>query len=471
MLEEYLLPIVAVSLLLGGPLLLRGAQHPIVFFFAAIFFTSILKTPELPVVREKFALTEICMLLTWLFWTQIPKASLRRPTDRVVTPLGIAFIVACTLSAVFGILQLKGHHGSLTRVYGAVLVEVLNYAYGVMIVLSTVRLIDRWERLTGAVFAWLAGMAVASVVGTMALAGIAPSFAYEEGTRRICSTLRNENQVPSMILPLITIPIMLAAHRRLNAIPRALMLALTATAFLAALGTGSRTAVLMLIIAAAALIVTLSQDSSSHRLLNLSQLRTLALSFIGALVTYFVIAWAAFDGNYSLVRTPSWQRPAALLIEAYDGKRDLDNTRPRQIRAAIGKFWESPLLGTGPKLGGRKVGEEIHNTYVSLLLETGIVGLLLHVSLIIQATLYCMRAVKRCPYHWYRMMGTGLLIGMPLLFLYNNTMLGLRQRNIWFLIGIMFAFTNLVMLHVPAPIGMRLPRWLRVWRPAIVDGE
>ena len=456
---------------LAAGLIAVNAKRPIVFLYAAIFCTAILKTPELPIVREKFAATELFMLLTWLFWSQLKRRRGMRPSDAIVQPLGIFFIFACMISGLIGLASFPRLGGRFTSLHAGVLVEVINYAYGVIIVFTVVAALDRWGRLTGAVFAWLLGMAVASFVGTLALANLAPEFAYEEGTRRISSTLRNENQVPSMILPLITVPIMIVAHRSLGVFARASMLALTSLAFLAALGTGSRTAILMLILAALLLGVSLFQDSQARQLFNTVQLRSLAVVFSLAIIAYFVIAWSAYDGRYSLVRTPSWQRPAALLIEAYQGRRNLDNTRPEQIGTAMIQFWKTPVFGTGPKLGSRVAGThgEVHNTYFSLLLETGMVGLLLHLTLLIRATSFCYRAVHRCPGHWYRMLGRGLLIGIALLVLYNCTILGLRQRNIWFMIGFLFAYGNLVRLGITPPTDLRLPVYLRPWRAFFTD--
>ncbi|WP_417748821.1 O-antigen ligase family protein [Rosistilla oblonga] len=471
MIDDNLILILLLLGIVGAAFVALNARRPIVFLYAAIFCTAILKTPQLPVVREKFTATEVFMLLTWLFASQLPRLHRHLPSDRVVKPLAIAFVLSCIVSGMIGLASVPATTIDMPRVYASVFVEIANYIYGVLIVLTVIRAIDRWERLTGAVFAWILGMTVASFVGVLATVHLAPGFAYEEGTRRICSTLRNENQVPSMILPLITLPIMASAHRHLGLLPRIAMLGLTAMAFLTALGTGSRTAVLMLIFAAVALGLVLTQDSKARLLFNLGQLRSFAFFFAIAVVSYFVVAWAAYDGNYSLMRTPSWQRPAALLIEAYNGKRDLDSTRPQQFKVAMEQFWKTPVFGTGPKLGARvaQTHGEVHNTYFSLLLETGIVGLLLHLALLFQAARFCWIAVQRCPFHWYRMMGKALLIGLVLLVLYNNTMLGLRQRNIWFLVGFMFAYGNLVMLKVPPPRTLKLPFWLKPWTPFFVD--
>ncbi len=413
MLKENLPLVLTAGVSVLAAIVAAGARRPILFFYGAIFSTAILKTPQLPIVREKFALTELFMILLWLFWSQIPRVRRSLPSDRVVVPLGVTFILCCLASAMIGLATLQLRHGNMTRIYAGVFVEVANYAYGVMIVLAAIQVIDRWERLTGAVFAWLLGMAVASFVGTLGLVHMSPGWAYEEGTRRISSTLRNENQVPSMILPLILIPIMAAARRQLEFLPRVAMVCLTGGAFLAGIATGSRTAALMLVGAAISLGMILIRDSGSRSLFNLAQLRSLALLFMAAVVAYFVVAWSAYDGHYSLVRTPAWQRPAAMLLEAYQGERELDENRPRQMRAAMDQFFDTPFFGTGPKLGARTTDThgEVHNTYFSLLLETGLVGLLLHLALLFQAGTHCLRATRLCPFQWYRMVGRATFRG------------------------------------------------------------
>jgi len=256
----------------------------------------------------------------------------------------------------------------------------------------------------------------------------------------------------------LVVVLMIAVRRGLPLRYRGFALAIFVSALLAAIGTGSRTAALMIGLSGAGVVWILHTAIQTKRSVYRFQLAYLALAFAGVVVSYFAIAWSQYDGNYSLMSTPSWQRPAVLLIEWFDGRRGLDDTRPKQIANAMEYFWQSPILGTGPKFGSSfaATGGEVHNTYFSLLLETGFVGLSSFLALVWLAAYLGFDAARKCRYPWYGILGRALIVGLFLICLYNATMLGLRQRNIWFMLGMLLAFSDLVAAGV-AP-ELILPR-------------
>ena len=95
--------------------------------------------------------------------------------------------------------------------------------------------------LVNAILAWMIGLAVASIVGVAAFGGLAPDWAVEE-TGRICSTLKRENQVPSMILPIILVVLLCSVRKGMTLPWRVVFLGLTMAALIATIGSGSRTA-------------------------------------------------------------------------------------------------------------------------------------------------------------------------------------------------------------------------------------
>lgn len=449
------------------PVLVAGIRNPIVFFYFAIASTAFLKTPELPIVREKLALPEFGFLLTWLFWANIPKHRIAHPSLGPMMQVGSVFALVCFISSCIGVMGTDSRGLPLSsKLVSYSFLETLNYIYALGIVWTAINLLDSWPRWLNAVLAWIVGMAVASLVGAAAVAGMAPAFAYED-TGRICSTLRNENQVPSMILPIILAVFLGSVRKGLPGWVRLIFFALAAAALVTAIGTGSRTALLMIILSGAGLYLIVGSSSDAGQSINLPMVSSLAILFTVAIIFYFSLAWSMYDGNYSLVRTPSWQRPAVLFIEWYQGKKEFDSTRPLQIAAAVEYFWNSPLIGAGPKLGAifASTHGEVHNTYFSLLLETGVLGLGCFLALKFNAATTALRLSKTCPYRWYAILARCLLVGLITLTLYNNTMLGLRQRNIWILLGMLFAFGDLAQSSSPEatqdPIdGAGLPRWL-----------
>ncbi len=442
---------VAIGCIVLLPVLAIGLRNPIVFFYFAIASTAFLKTPELPIVREKLALPEFGFVLTWLFWANIPKHRIAHPSLPPMTQIGGFFGLICLVSSAVGVMgsTRTGQPYSGTMVAYSFL-ESINYIYGVMIVWTTINLLDSWPRWLNAILAWMIGLAVASIVGVAAFGGLAPDWAVEE-TGRICSTLKRENQVPSMILPIILV-VLLCSVRKGMALPwRVVFLGLTMAALIATIGSGSRTALLMIMCAAMALYWISATSLGASDLIDLKLLSMLTLVFSAVVGLYFCVAWIMYDGNYSLFGTPSWQRPAVLIIEWAQGTRELDHSRPRQIMGALAYFWNSPIIGTGPKLGAMlaATGGEIHNTYFSLLLETGVLGVGSFLLLIFSAVSRSSQAVNVCRFRWYSILARCLLVGLVLLAIYNSTMLGLRQRNIWILIGLLYAFSDLAVSVAP----------------------
>ncbi|QDT03521.1 O-Antigen ligase [Rubripirellula lacrimiformis] len=461
--QDYLFEILIVASLLGGGLLLAGARQPMVFFYAALFGTAILKTPELPIVREKFTIVELCLLCLWACWPFLIKGRLSNRTTSHIYLWGTFFCMICLSSSLIAIVTAPPRYASPKMAAYSVL-EAVNYCYGVVILWTCLQVLDTWQRWIGAIVAWVGGMATASFVGAAAMAGLAPGWAREE-TGRICSTLRNENQVPSMILPLLLVVLMIAVRRGLPIPVRALAFAIFAAALVTAIGTGSRTAALMIGFSGVGVAWIVISTIRSGIVVYRFQLLNLSIAFAAATVAYFAVAWSMYDGKYSLMTTPSWQRPAVLLIEWSGGERKLDNTRPKQISEAIDQFWRSPVLGTGPKFGSSfaATGGEVHNTYFSLMLETGFLGLGAFMLLIGSTFVAGFNAARRCVYPWYGMLARCLLVGMVLICLYNATMLGLRQRNIWFLMGMILAFARLEASGLAPDLNLhrKIPRWLR----------
>ncbi|QDV65948.1 O-antigen ligase family protein [Crateriforma conspicua] len=458
MLEDYFLIVVCVAVLAGLAFVVAGFRQPMLFYYGGLFGTAVLKTPELPVVREKVTIVEVCMLLLWLCWPLLAKGRIRSVMVPQILRLGGAFCVVCLTSSLLATLTAPPALQS-PKMTAYSLLEAINYCYGVAILWTTVNVLDTWQRWIGAIAAWLAGMTLASGVGVAAVVGVAPGWAYEE-TGRINSTLKNENQVPSMILPTLLVAILAAVRIGGGGAARLAMLGVAGAAMLTAIGTGSRTAALMIVLAGVGVYWVVASATQVRQVVQSFILANLAVVLSGLVVFYFWFAWSRYDGEYSLVKTPSWQRPAVLLIEWYSGSRNLDDTRPRQIRNAMEYFWNSPVLGTGPKYGSyyAETGGEVHNTYFSLMLETGFLGLGCFLSLIALAFWEGYRRGRQCPYPWFAMLSQALLVGLLLLCLYNATILGLRQRNIWFLLGMIYAFCDLVAAGaVPSPV---MPHWL-----------
>lgn len=54
---------------------------------------------------------------------------------------------------------------------------------------------------------------------------------------------------------------------------------------------------------------------------------------------------------------------------------DMSNGRFELWRNALGQFWKNPILGIGVKNFYNSTGFDVHNTYIQILVETGIIGI------------------------------------------------------------------------------------------------
>lgn len=423
------------------PLFLWIAQHQVRGLYLAIFATSVLITPNLPVVRDKFAATEVLILLTWAALL-VGSGRWRRTRVRLVRPqqvsvlIGGAFIGWIVLS--FGINNAVFPEALLPS-----LVETLNYLYGFLIFRTVLVLVDDREKWYGCLYAWLAGAALASLVGVWALIGGAPGWAYEDVTHRIASTLKNENQVPSFLLPVLVAAIFLAVRRGQAWWRTALLAALAAGMLATAIGSGSRTALLMIAMNILCMYLLGLREAPAGAF-NRSILGMMALMLSGAAFFYVSLALALYDGHYSLLRTPAWQRPVVTLYEWVQGNRILDETREEQLETVSEKYQDYLVLGAGPKLFGAREGtEEIHNTYASLLVEIGLPGLLLFIVWLGHVLWVGWHFGRYCRDPFWRLMVLSLVIGTGTLLIYNATMFGLRQRNLWIIAGLLMAVPRL----------------------------
>jgi hypothetical protein len=439
--------IIAAVLLL--PLFQWIARHQVRGLYLAIFATSVLKTPYLPVVREKFAATELLMLLTWAALL-VGSNRWRRARVRLVRPQQISVSIC---GAFIGWIYLSFWINNLLSpgyFFGS-LVETANFLYGFLIFCTVLMLVDDREKWYGCLYAWLAGAALASFVGVWALIGGAPSWAYEDTTHRISSTLRNENQVPSFLLPVLVAAIFLAVRRRQDFLRTLLVTVLVVGMLATSIGTGSLTALGMIVLTFPC-VYLLGVREAPAGAFNRPLLGTIALMLTGIAFFYVSLALAMYDGHYSLVRTPPWQRPVVTLYEWTQGHRVLDATREGQLEAVSENYKDYLVLGAGPKMFGAREGvSEIHNTYASILVEAGLPGLLLFISWLGHVLLVGWSSGQRCRDPFWRLMVLSLVIGMGTLLIYNATMFGLRQRNVWIIAGLLMAVPRLQRVEVRRP--------------------
>jgi O-antigen ligase len=146
------------------------------------------------------------------------------------------------------------------------------------------------------------------------------------------------------------------------------------------------------------------------------------------------------DLDYRAGATPVYERPLRMFVEWTRESGPLDETRHAQLKLVWRTFALRPVLGVGPHNFPQVFhSHEVHNTYLGVLAEEGLLGLtalLLWLGSVFAAS---RRGMSVLPGSADRLIALGLLIGFAALLVYGIGIFGLRQRHMWILCGLLAA--------------------------------
>ena len=427
------------ALLVGNPV--RG-------LYLYLFAASILLTRELPVVREKLTACEPIFACTLVALVLFGGRIRRGPVPVLPAQRAVLTAAGCWLASVFISLAANFALGRIADINRSVL-EAATYAYGFAVSVAFVLYIDTWEKWRTCLLAWTLGGAVVTAVGLMAMFVYTPEWTRDDFTGRISSTQRESGQIASYLGPLL--PVAAFVLRRpgpspvwRNPLVKAAGFALLGGAFVVMLGTGSRIAFLITAAAFAALMVLLFVVAPRQRV-RVGATRLLA---VGGLLAagYFVYGVATDTGEkYAAGQTKPWERPIRIFAEMLRGEREATDTRVEHVER-LGRTWsDRPAFGAGPgNYGVLTHGHEIHNSYLNVLGEQGLLGVLAFGAWMLTAANLGWTAYRTAPPGEVRVIVWGFLAGCVLLLLYQATTLGLRQRPWWFINGLLICLPRVL---------------------------
>lgn len=418
-------------------------REPIYGVYAYLVGSAVLLTANLPVVREKLAACDFIMLMVLASYFVNPsKWQVKGLLPIQATALRFAgiYVAICGLSIAANV----AHIEKLTRP----LVEYAVYVYGFVACIAIVVLVDTQAKWRNCLIAWCFGTGIVGIFATLAATGLYdPGWGRDEFTMRISSTLRESGQISSYCGPIL--PFLVFASS-INTVPpsiRRILYVLIVPVIIAILGSGSRIAFLILIASLGGVFLMRPLFPTRSQLGNLAFWIIAVAAFAGLSRTVYHVATDTSQ-VYAAGQTSPFERPIRIFAEWWRGDRGLDTTRQQQAERFYSRFFNHPLFGIG--LGNYSPhyrSHEIHNSFLSALAETGVVGftaLLLWLASIWRCATVGLRYTRDLD---YRLLIACVMFGFLLLLMYQVTTLGLRQRPWWFIPALMICIPRILVAN------------------------
>jgi len=258
---------------------------------------------------------------------------------------------------------------------------------------------------------------------------------------RVAGLFHGINQLQSFVVAVIPFFCAGMFSRAASRSARVLYGALVLVGFAGVVGSGSRAGVVI-----AALSVWLMLLFASPRL---------ALVWTCAAVLFAGSAWQVLGKHldelpYGIRRSFSYVQEDNLELD------ELSRGRADQLQTFYTVFAEHPLVGVGPGgfaawvprvvPGGK--AQEMHNSYLGVLGETGAIGGLIMLALLADAMLRTFRFLQwasRARDPDALMAAQALLVSYASILMYGMLNYGLRQRHFWFVIALTVALPHVYM--------------------------
>ncbi len=433
------IPLLALAVIAAVPAVFIGARvilYPITGLCLWVLLLPVTRTVadlvgyppgEGPIVLQKLTLGDPVLLLTLaglLNERRSAGPAYDRQGRRIVWLLA-AFCVASVASATLGETGPES------------LIELATYSWLCLALVVICQLISSPDRVRRVLTAWRrAGVigCVAGGVGTLLLwRGSMDNLLVQGG--RVAGLFEGINQLQSFVIAVIPFFCARLFSRAASRGTRILYGALVVVGFVGVVGSGSRAGVVF-----AALSVWLMLLLTSPRL---------AAVWTCAAVLFAGSAWHLLGEHlnelpYGVRRSFSYVQEDTLELD------ELSIGRADQLRTFYTVFAEHPLVGVGPGgfaawvprvvPGGK--AQEMHNSYLGVLGETGAIGGLIMLALLVDAMARTLRFL------WWAsrvrdadalMAARALFVSYASILMYGMLNYGLRQRHFWFVVALTVA--------------------------------
>ena len=400
------------------------------------FLTSgILVTANLPVVGTRLAPPDLALVLfvAATLYFAMGQGKIRMPRTQPIRLMIILFLAQCVFGFVYtGIL------------YGAQLdgmVDIANYVYGATVAICTAMVLRSYDDIRLCLLFWILGGVIVGLFALWGIIGGAPGWVYDG--KRISSTLRSVNQMQPYLVPMLLAACMLTFSQKLPGMFRLALPGIIALITLGLLSTGSRSAIVMLALLMGFISIRAILDFRKSPVFSVVILSLVGVgSLIAVSVTILVLTYggaALPEGSIRAIARPI--RLFAEMIQTNDVAEAL-GSRGTQLEIVSSNWLNYPFWGVG--LGNFQVvfdfKKEVHNTYLGVLIEQGMIGLMLLFGLlgIVMLRLFSVRPSD----DEARLIKIVLMGIIFLLCVYGLTSFGLRQRVFWLSLGMAMAFVK-----------------------------
>ncbi len=438
---------------------LRGAQakteHEFFIGISAkllaigIFLSGVLINPMNPAAVSKIIAADLFFLagITLLLLASIKKSGilelrLHRNTHWFFQILA-AFLMWVFLSGVVSIFVYDQRFGRFVQTFA-------NYSYGAVICFAIVAASAFPGHLRMFLVAFILGVVLVSSFSALAMFAEAPAWVYHGGGR-IKSTSQSVNQLAAFVAPAIPLALIFSLGRSASRKTTLFFFFASALAVIALIGTGSRTALVLLVVSLMLVLLgTLLFFASKVRLAT----TMLLFCVMATLALGSVIAAFKESGSSALpVLAQGLARPLDRFLNPDTVEAGL-GPRYEQIVAVTSNWVNYPAFGIGP--GNFKNYSsstfEVHNTYLGTLIEIGVPGLIF--LLLFQATI-CIAALKRALSRLamdQRIQAFAVFSAFLIVCLYGMGSFGLRQRPFWVQAGFAIGVLNYHWLMAKRPM-------------------
>jgi len=288
------------------------------------------------------------------------------------------------------------------------------------------------------------GAVVVGVVAVWAMAGGAPEWAYDGA--RVSSTFRRVNQMQSYLAPIIVAMLLIGVSDSFRILVRATASLIAFLLIIAMLGTGSRSAVVLIVIA----ILSVG-FYALRRSVQKPQVLAASIVSIGLLVSFFSY-WGVQVWNEGPEVLPENTRALARPIRRFQAMMAAQDVvealgpRGEQLLLLADNWHRRPVIGVGPGNFKAVYQEQrsIHNSYGGILIENGIPGLVAFVALLSGVFFIAANSAKIARDSRRRILLIAIAAAVGMLMVYAIATFGVRQRIFWLTLGLALAASRLV---------------------------